>query len=888
MSDISVLKTPNNQSYNFKDVNAIGALSFSGHTLTVTKRNLTATEVDLENFDSINVTDLNSGNLINTGTARFLNDIYGNISGNAATATKATQDESGNNIKETYGAELSINDHTITLKNKNGTSIGSVTVPDNNTTYTFSGGTNKIIVTPLGGNAQDVTITPSIANNITGSGTNGNLVIFSGANTIADGPAFDGNDTTKYLRHDGTWTAPAQSHYESKNVVGATDAITNTTSILSNGNVYLNSVENGAVTSSHKISGTNATTVTTDTSGNIIINSLNTWTPMTGATSSADGTVGYVNSAPPKNGYNTKYLRADGTWVVPPDTKALGSMTGTLAIDHGGTGETTAQDASNVFLNALDTENTAPTDTNYYISQEVGNGSSSTTYVKKPMSALWSYTNTKISNVLGLTATDYGGNAATATQLENSVNISVGNKTNSFDGSTAISFPTNEIGMKRSDLVPIQTATYTGLIGGNTTTNDSVNNSFYFMKLRPDEFRSQWKVCYRIKCYVPNNTSYCATAVVELYGTGQANAPIYHIFNQIYSTSYRPAYYHNYYRLSSAGYNNGCYNAIGLGFRNSKEQATANLTRTIYVELLETHQCTVEFLPDAIKWGSWENNATTNYTGLSEFDFYTNGLCETNDANSNTYDRRYLGSTRIMAGENKIFPYSLVMQLPNGTWESLTTTGGAETNKVVNPHGFLPGDIYLFYYNATIAAGTITTNNYLYETHVASDMKYSFNCGTTLTANKSIYIVGTITNGLFHVASEMYSLALPTTADGKYYMYLGETINTYQITMAALHPIYYFDGHLRQYSNDDPYIFTGGENKITIQSRGSQTSKDITFTASDPTKLPLTGGTLTGDLYGTNAVFSGDVTVGGNVAGTSGCTIQYDATNDCVQWVFNS
>lgn len=779
MSDISVLKTPNNQSYNFKDVNAIGALSFSGHTLTVTKRNLTATEVDLENFDSINVTDLNSGNLINTGTARFLNDIYGNISGNATTATKATQDESGNNIKETYGAELSINDHTITLKNKNGTSIGSVTVPDNNTTYTFSGGTNKITVTPLGGDAQDVTITPSIVNNITGSGTNGNLVIFSGANTITDGPTFDGNDTTKYLRHDGTWT-------------------------------------------------------------------------------------------------------------VPPDTKALGSMTGILAIDHGGTGETTAQDASNVFLDALDTENTAPTDTNYYISQEVGSGSSSTTYVKKPMSALWSYTNTKISNVLGLTATDYGGNAATATQLENSVNISVGNKTNSFDGSTAISFPTDEIGMKRSDLVPIQTATYTGLIGGNTTTNDSVNNSFYFMKLRPDEFSSQWKVCYRIKCYVPNNTSYCATAVVELYGIGQANAPIYHIFNQIYSTSYRPAYYHNYYRLSSAGYNNGCYNAIGIGFRNSKEQATANLTRTIYVELLETHQCTVEFLPDAIKWGSWENNATTNYTGLSEFDFYTNGLCETNDANTNTYDRRYLGSTRIMAGENKIFPYSLVMQLPNGTWESLTTTGGAETNKVVNPHGFLPGDIYLFYYNATIAAGAITTNNYLYETHAASDMKYSFNCGTTLTANKSIYIVGTITNGLFHVASEMYSLALPTTADGKYYMYLGETINTYQITMAALHPIYYFDGHLRQYSNDDPYIFTGGENKITIQSRGSQTSKDITFTASDHTKLPLTGGTLTGDLYGTNAVFSGDVTVGGNVAGTSGCTIQYDATNDCVQWIFNS
>lgn len=46
----------------------------------------------------------------------------------------------------------------------------------------------------------------------------------------------------------------------------------------------------------------------------------NTWTAMVGATSSANGSVGYVNAAPPKDGYNTKYLRADGTWQVPPNT----------------------------------------------------------------------------------------------------------------------------------------------------------------------------------------------------------------------------------------------------------------------------------------------------------------------------------------------------------------------------------------------------------------------------------------------------------------------------------------------------------------------------------------------------------------------------------------
>lgn len=64
----------------------------------------------------------------------------GPLNGNASTATKATQDESGNNIKTSYAASFSISDHTITLKNKNGESLGTVTVPDNNTTYTANTG----------------------------------------------------------------------------------------------------------------------------------------------------------------------------------------------------------------------------------------------------------------------------------------------------------------------------------------------------------------------------------------------------------------------------------------------------------------------------------------------------------------------------------------------------------------------------------------------------------------------------------------------------------------------------------------------------------------------------------------------------------------------------
>lgn len=103
----------------------------------------------------------------------------------------------------------------------------------------------------------------------------------SGTKTLTFGGTFTiptvTYDAQGHIKSKGTTTmtmpANPNTHYKSKNVVGAsTTAITNTTSALANGSVYLNSVENDSVTSSHKISGTGATTVKTDASGNIVIN----------------------------------------------------------------------------------------------------------------------------------------------------------------------------------------------------------------------------------------------------------------------------------------------------------------------------------------------------------------------------------------------------------------------------------------------------------------------------------------------------------------------------------------------------------------------------------------------------------------------------------------
>ena len=119
--------------------------------------------------DSVTVDDISTGGLVVSGSATFSNNIAAN---------------------------------TI-----NGVTVGS-TPKFTDTTYTFANGTNGFTVTPLGGSAQTVTVTPSISNNVTGSGTNGYLVKWSGTNTVTNGPAI-GSGTTKFLREDGTWVVPA-------------------------------------------------------------------------------------------------------------------------------------------------------------------------------------------------------------------------------------------------------------------------------------------------------------------------------------------------------------------------------------------------------------------------------------------------------------------------------------------------------------------------------------------------------------------------------------------------------------------------------------------------------------------------------------------------------
>ena len=113
-------------------------------------------------------------------------------------------------------------------------------------------------------------------------------------------------------------------------------------------------------------------------------------------------------------------------------------ITGILPVANGGTGKNNGTDAANYFLNSLTTGSSNPVDNDYYISQYVNGGTTTTTFHRRPMSALWGYIKTKIKDVLILDETSYNGNAATADKWKNKSNFitNLGSTTKaSVDGS---------------------------------------------------------------------------------------------------------------------------------------------------------------------------------------------------------------------------------------------------------------------------------------------------------------------------------------------------------------------------------------------------------------------------------------------------------------------
>lgn len=345
-----------------------------------------------------------------------------------------------------------------------------------------------------------------------------------------------------------------------------------------------------------------------------------------------------------------------------------------------------------------------------------------------------------------------------------------------------------------SDDRPITTKTYSGLIG---SANDAANASFYFAKIHPDSYTTNYKVKMKVRVTAPE--AYAETIDIQFGGYGSS-------FSSYDSYTTRTGsvgvYYINLYRATQTGIStNHKGHALGIGLRSSTNPTSTSYKRTIIVDILELDGCTIEMLDTAVKYANIDGTGSTNYYGLTEMAVGTAGQNATN--NTNTHYTQY--SNNVKAGTNGIKGYTLIMKDSENTWSCFYSGAYkvANTGKPVYTGGFMLGKILFSagagaqtsdssldtYYNFKSGVNTTT----IYDA-CPVDLRYSTNCASTLTAQRPVYIVGTIENdGLFHLdVSQWYTQTEPTYADGKVYVYVGMAYSTYQIWLSTENPAYMF------------------------------------------------------------------------------------------------
>ena len=117
-------------------------------------------------------------------------------------------------------------------------------------------------------------------------------------------------------------------------------------------------------------------------------------------TSAKGNLVAAVNEVKDSSGVTGVKGNKEGTYrkgnvnLTPANIGALPDAT--VPVNKGGTGQTTAANAANFFINSLSVGSDAPKDNDYFISQYVNGGTATTTFHRRPIARLWDYMKSKI------------------------------------------------------------------------------------------------------------------------------------------------------------------------------------------------------------------------------------------------------------------------------------------------------------------------------------------------------------------------------------------------------------------------------------------------------------------------------------------------------------
>lgn len=177
------------------------------------------------------------------------------------------------------------------------------------------------------------------------------------------------------------------------------------------------------------------------------------------------------------------------------------------------------------------------------------------------------------------------------------------------------------------------------------------------------------------------------------------------------------------------------------------------------------------------------------------------------DANTIGYDiREYTnGSKRTKTAVQR---YQIMLSTFDGMLLPIYSgTYTTNTTKILTTDKFNPlGEVCYFGTTTNYNAGAVITSNILHSqaTNTQIDLRYSFNCGSTLVAGDDVYLVCVPqSDGSAVLHSNPLAFALPTTEDGLLYKRLGKCYDTYRIILEQHKPVYYYkDGGIREWTGN--------------------------------------------------------------------------------------
>lgn len=237
------------------------------------------------------------------------------------------------------------------------------------------------------------------------------------------------------------------------------------------------------------------------------------------------------------------------------------------------------------------------------------------------------------------------------------------------------------------------------------------------------------------------------------------------------------------------------------------------------------------------------------------------------DANTNTVGYQLRTNSTVMNVSDTARYYKIYFTSADGTkWvpASVNSTNNATSARTVNQRPINPfGRIVYTSASTSYAAGANLAATTLWDQYILT-LGYSFNrtgAALTLTTEKPVYIkCAPQTDGSAIIdATTPYVQALPSSDDGKIYIFLGVATSATTIELFVHHPVYYYKNNairlwtnalevptkISELTNDSGFITDAGVTKITTTAGAHSTVSNATGVVS--LKIPTKTSHLTND-----------------------------------------